>query len=44
VSEVNVEVLVGSGLGAKVMGQSVRSEHWRYTEWDHGTQGVKLYD
>ena len=25
-------------------GTSVRTERWRYTEWDHGRQGVELYD
>ncbi len=25
-------------------GQSVRTERWRYTEWDGGKQGVELYD
>jgi len=22
----------------------VRTERWRYTEWDHGKRGVELYD
>ncbi|MGB2713176.1 MAG: sulfatase [Vicinamibacterales bacterium] len=26
------------------MGYSVRTERWRYTEWDGGTQGAELYD
>jgi iduronate 2-sulfatase len=26
------------------MGYSVRTERWRYTEWDGGTEGVELYD
>jgi iduronate 2-sulfatase len=26
------------------MGYSVRTERWRYTEWDEGTRGVELYD
>jgi uncharacterized sulfatase len=25
-------------------GYSVRTERWRYTEWDHGKQGIELYD
>jgi iduronate 2-sulfatase len=28
----------------KVMGWSVRSERWRYIEWDGGRQGGELYD
>lgn len=27
-----------------VVGKSVRTERWRYTEWDGGKQGVELYD
>jgi uncharacterized sulfatase len=27
-----------------VMGRSVRTERWRYTEWDEGKQGSELYD
>lgn len=26
------------------MGYSVRTEQWRYTEWDQGKRGVELYD
>jgi iduronate 2-sulfatase len=26
------------------LGQSVRTEDWRYTEWDEGRKGVELYD
>jgi len=28
----------------KIAGRSVRTERWRYTEWDGGRQGVELYD
>jgi uncharacterized sulfatase len=28
----------------RFMGRSVRSDRWRYTEWDEGKQGVELYD
>jgi uncharacterized sulfatase len=27
-----------------IMGRSVRTEYWRYTEWDEGRAGVELYD
>ena len=26
------------------MGRSVRTERWRYTEWDEGKEGIELYD
>jgi iduronate 2-sulfatase len=26
------------------LGKSVRTEEWRYTEWDDGKQGLELYD
>ncbi len=25
-------------------GRSVRTQRWRYTEWDHGKRGIELYD
>lgn len=28
----------------EVQGKSVRTERWRYNEWDGGNQGVELYD
>ncbi len=30
--------------GPKVMGRSVRTQRWRYTEWDGGKAGRELYD
>lgn len=30
--------------GHPVMGYSVRTERWRYTEWDGGAAGAELYD
>lgn len=30
--------------GKMIMGRSVRTERWRYTEWDEGKHGVELYD
>jgi uncharacterized sulfatase len=29
---------------AAFMGYSVRTEQWRYTEWDEGKRGVELYN
>lgn len=28
----------------KIMGRSVRTERWRYTEWNSGADGAQLYD
>ena len=28
----------------RIMGRSVRTERWRYTEWDEGKDGSELYD
>ena len=33
-----------AGQPAQFMGRSVRTERWRYTEWDEGKQGTELYD
>jgi len=30
--------------GKQIMGYSVRTERWRYNEWDGGGAGVELYD
>jgi iduronate 2-sulfatase len=30
--------------GKQIMGYSVRTERWRYTEWDGGAAGSELYD
>ena len=32
------------GFGIPVMGRSIRTEKWRYTEWNEGQAGVELYD
>jgi uncharacterized sulfatase len=36
--------VVRGGKGDSFMGRSVRTERWRYTEWDGGRRGVELYD
>ncbi|MGB8166956.1 MAG: sulfatase [Chthoniobacteraceae bacterium] len=28
----------------ELMGRSIRTDRWRYTEWDEGRSGVELYD
>lgn len=28
----------------QIQGRSMRTERWRYTEWDEGREGVELYD
>lgn len=30
--------------GSTYMGYTVRTDKWRYTEWDGGTRGIELYD
>ena len=32
------------GDGQPVMGRTIRTERWRYTEWDEGRAGSELYD
>jgi uncharacterized sulfatase len=34
----------GAGGAKRIMGYSVRTERWRYTEWDGGKAGAELYD
>jgi iduronate 2-sulfatase len=35
----------GAGAGAKrFFGYSLRTDRWRYTEWDEGREGAELYD
>jgi uncharacterized sulfatase len=36
--------VVHSEGGKQVMGYSVRTERWRYSEWDGGNAGAELYD
>ena len=32
------------GDGLPVMGASIRTDRWRYSEWNEGQQGIELYD
>lgn len=49
-SQVTRGVAVGTDTAKKakprqsIMGRSVRTERWRYTEWDEGRHGTELYD
>lgn len=38
------QVTRGAAKAGKFMGRSVRTERWRYTEWDDGNKGRELYD
>ena len=38
------QVLRGNAKNPGAQGRSLRTEKWRYTEWDDGTKGVELYD
>jgi uncharacterized sulfatase len=38
------QVRRGNAANGFFMGYSVRTEQWRYTEWDEGKRGVELYD
>ena len=33
-----------AGPARDTLGRSIRTEGWRYTEWDGGQQGIELYD
>ena len=40
-----VERRVGQGpMAERIMGYSIRTDRWRYTEWDNGKLGAELYD
>jgi iduronate 2-sulfatase len=34
----------GAGGAKRIMGYTVRTDRWRYTEWDGGRAGAELYD
>jgi len=38
------QVTRARGRQNEIMGYSVRTERWRYTEWNGGKAGVELYD
>ena len=38
------QVQRGGGKKDPIVGRSVRTERWRYTEWDDGKLGAELYD
>jgi arylsulfatase A-like enzyme len=38
------QVQRGGAKAGTFMGRSVRTERWRYTEWDGGQRGAELYD
>ncbi len=39
-----VTQILRPGFGIPVMGRSIRTEKWRYTEWNEGQAGLELYD
>ncbi len=39
-----VTQILRPGNGAPLMGRSIRTERWRYTEWGEGRLGTELYD
>lgn len=38
------QVVFGNLKNGQVTGRSIRTEDWRYTEWNEGAQGTELYD
>lgn len=38
------QVTRGNGQNGIIMGYTVRTEKWRYTEWDEAKKGMELYD
>lgn len=43
-SEMAFTQVLRPGDGNPLVGRSVRTDRWRYTEWDEGRAGVELYD
>jgi uncharacterized sulfatase len=43
-NNVAVTQVLRPGDGKPIMGRSIRSERWRYTEWNGGQAGAELYD
>ena len=39
-----ITVFVRGTVLGNIVGQSIRTEQWRYTEWDLGRRGTELYD
>ena len=38
------QVMRGRKTSKRTFGYTLRTSHWRYTEWDHGKRGRELYD
>lgn len=39
-----ITLFVRSTVVGNIVGQSIRTEEWRYTEWNSGRRGTELYD